>query len=101
MIRHIEDAKEFMLIDDEPDWVFTLRIPKTAESGEDNDLEMDTVLGVVNKSKNEVGFAFRIDMSYKGKSDQWTSNFMELSAFYSVEEFEEICKQHGIDVAYE
>lgn len=63
------------------------------------------LVGVVSTNKEfgavEYGFAFVIDMSYKGKADQYTETFTQLTPFMEVDEFEQLCKDNQINIVYE
>ena len=64
--------------------------------------EMNNIAGLIGKDKygnEDLGFVQLIDMSYKGKDDQWTSIFYH---YYGTEkEFEALCKEIGIGMIYE
>lgn len=92
--------EEFMLIDDDQDWVFTVRVPKQKKRVSNSRQKHDSVIGVVDAERGNIGFAMTIDMAYKGKPDQWTQNFIELSGFYDESEFAEICRSYNIPMAY-
>ena len=63
---------------------------------------MPNIIGVIEQVKNstepEMGFAYRIDMSYKGKDDQWTDFFFKW--FDDQKSFKKLCKDLGIDIVY-
>ena len=69
-----------------------------------SDDKYPNVIGTVQASREfgpvEYGFAFTIDMSYKGKPDQVTENFISLTPFMEVNEFEDLCREFGINIAY-
>ena len=44
---------------------------------EDHKVEMDNIIGVI--AGDEFGFAYQIDMAYKGKADQYTDFFYFVS----------------------
>jgi len=61
--------------------------------------EYPTLIGIiVNKDgcNEEYGLAYTIDMSYKGKPDQWTS----INFYFDgeKEEFKKLCKKLGIEI---
>ena len=60
----------------------------------------DNIIAVIEKNKNcnvpEMGFAYRIDMSYAGKDDQWTDFFFKY--FGEQEEFEKLCGELKLDI---
>lgn len=60
---------------------------------------MDTVVGVFY-SAADCGLAYRIDMDYKGKTDQWTGNFLEFE-YMPEEDFIATCKLLDIDYIIE
>jgi len=55
---------------------------------------MDNVVGVIDKAMSDYGFAFFIDRSYAGKTDDVSSIFYYYSG--SEEDFEKICKELNI-----
>lgn len=58
--------------------------------------EMDNLIGVIDKKDDwEIGFAYRIDRSYKGKDDDISSIFLHY--LEGEEEFKKLCKEIGID----
>jgi len=61
---------------------------------EEQEGEMDSVVGVIDERMSECGFAFTIDMSYKEKGDQFTSNFYEYQG--NQDEFVKLCKKLDI-----
>jgi len=87
---------------EEDNWVITLTLPtdKKRFNPYDEGFEdlMPTIIGVVDKDMFEWGFAWRIDMDYKGKGDQWTSNFLDCSSFMGEEEFIKLCNDNGIGI---
>jgi len=68
----------------------------------DTDLseKMDNVVGLIADNKNwdvlEMGFAYNIDMSYKGKDDQETDFFYKYHG--SQEDFIKLCEKLKIEV---
>jgi len=58
--------------------------------------EMDNVIGLIDEGLDDMGFCYRIDMSYKGKDDQWTDFFFKW--FGEKKEFIELCKRLKIDL---
>jgi len=59
--------------------------------------EMDNIIGLYEGEYNN-GLAYRIDMEYKGKDDQYSDYFFKLNG--SKEEFDKMIKELGIDVIY-
>ena len=60
-----------------------------------------TLTGLVNKDKygnEECGLAQTIDMDYKDKADQYTE--IKYHWWEEQKEFEEKCKELGIDIVY-
>lgn len=59
---------------------------------------MDNIIGLIihHEGYDECGFAYRIDMSYKGKDDQWTDFFYK--EFGDCDEFKELCEK--LKIAY-
>lgn len=87
------------------EFLFEVRLTKTSfrqnpymEKESDEGLlgTYPTVVGIVDEDMSDYGFARTIDMDYKDKPDQWTSNFLEVSAFLEQAEFEQLCKEHNI-----
>ncbi len=65
-------------------------------------VEMDNIAGWIGKDlygNKEMGFVQLIDMSYKGKDDQWTALFYHYHGYE--EEFEKLCKEIGIGMIHE
>ena len=65
--------------------------------------EMDSVVGLIGLDQygnDDMGFCKLIDMSYKGKDDQWTSLFYHHWEG-NAEEFEALCKKLGIGIIHE
>ncbi len=60
----------------------------------------NTVTGIIDEKTSEYGFAFTIDMSYKGKDDQFSDFFLEVSAFIEQDEFQNLCKQYQINLVF-
>jgi len=93
---------EFKLTEDGKMTDFTISIEKLLGGDEGKDKTYKSYVGTVSVSKEfgpvEYGFAFVIDMSYKGKPDQYTENFITLTPFIEYEDFKEICKQNNIDI---
>ncbi len=62
--------------------------------------KMPNIIGLIllnpKNNNTEMGFVSRIDMSYKGKNDQWTDFFYQW--FNDQESFEKLCKKLKIDV---
>jgi len=59
--------------------------------------KMDNIIGIYEDEYNN-GLAYRIDMDYKGKDDQYTDYFFKLNG--EKEEFNEMCKDLEIDAMY-
>lgn len=64
---------------------------------DDYSQEMDNIIGLYEGEYNN-GLAYRIDMEYKGKDDQYSDYFFKLNG--SKEEFDKMIKELGIDVIY-
>jgi len=47
----------------------------------------NTVTGIIDGKTSEYGLAFTIDMSYKGKDDQFSDFSLEVSTFIEQDEF--------------
>ena len=60
--------------------------------------EMDNIVAIIDKKMDECGLAFRIDMDFAGKPDQFTDYFFKY--WGDEKEFEKICKDIGIDLIY-
>lgn len=56
--------------------------------------DMPNIIGLYEKDFNN-WLAYRIDMSYKGKDDQCSDYFFKLN--WTLQEFEEMCKELKID----
>jgi hypothetical protein len=56
--------------------------------------EMDNIIGLYEDEYTN-GLCYRIDMDYKGKPDQWSDYFFKLDG--TEDEFNEMCKELGID----
>ena len=60
----------------------------------------DNIIAVITPDQRcsdpTCGFAYRIDMSYKGKADQHTSNFYDYSG--SKESFQKLCEKLQIEI---
>lgn len=54
----------------------------------------DNICGLITK-EDEMGFCYLIDMSYKGKGDQYSEYFYKY--FGLREDFENLCNELGID----
>ena len=69
---------------------------------DDSEWMGDNIIALIIQQKNcnwsEMGFAYRIDMSYKGKDDQWTDFFYKYNG--EQKEFEKLCKELKIDIVY-
>ena len=59
--------------------------------------KMSNIIALI-ESEHDMGFCYRIDMSYKGKDDQWTDYFYKWHG--EQKEFEELCKKLDIDIIY-
>ena len=60
-----------------------------------------TLTGMITKDESgndELGFCQTIDMSYKGKGDQYTD--IKYHFWRDKKEFEELCKDLGINIVY-
>ena len=57
---------------------------------------MPNIVAVI--SGRDMGFCYRIDMSYKRKDDQWTDFFFKW--FGEQDEFEKLCAGLGFDTVY-
>jgi hypothetical protein len=56
--------------------------------------EFNTLIGIIEKDasgNDECGFAYVIDMDYKGKSDQWTEVIIKW--YGEVEDFKKLCRE--------
>ena len=88
--------------------VLVIEIPLTKERHnpytDKNSEKMDNIAGMIVEHKtdgndwDEIGFAYTIDMAYKGKDDQYTDIFFEWLG--EKEEFEKICKRLKISIVY-
>ena len=81
-------------------WKFNFEIPITVKrnnpySEEDCGL-MNNIVGMIDE--NNFGFAKMIDMSYKGKADQYTDIFLDLSFFMEKSDFEKLCEKNKISI---
>jgi len=60
---------------------------------------MDNIIGLIKHTKTcntpDMGFCYRIDMSYKGKDDQWTDYFYQYFGV-SVKSFKKLCDKLNI-----
>lgn len=85
------------------DIVFTLRIPlkahRTNPYNEEENSEMDNIVGVVNDKMSEYTFNYWIDMAYKGKEDQISIPFYIFQG--DKEEFIKVCKELGVAIVTE
>ena len=61
---------------------------------EDYEEEMNNIIGLIKKDFEKCGFAYKIDMSYKGKSDQWTDYFYLYNG--GIDDFKKLCKKLSI-----
>jgi len=68
----------------------------TCNPYDDRKFIIDNIIGVIDG--NDYGFAYVIDMSYKGKSDQYTEIFYIWSG--SQEDFEIFCHNNHIGIIY-
>lgn len=70
---------------------------KGIDSYSDDEFIRDNIIGIIEPKgwETECGFAYRIDMSYKGKADQWTECFYKY--FGDVKSFKKLCKKLGIE----
>lgn len=88
--RYMIYIKENKLIIEEPLEVENFDIWTGESEG-----KRDNIVGVI-EGPNEMGFCFRIDMSYKGKGDQWTDFFYKFHG--ENDEFERLCDELGISL---
>lgn len=94
--------KTLNLKKEEKNWVITLSFPQ--EENRYNPYEdgptgkMDSIIGLIDDDMSQWGLSWRIDMDYKGKGDQWTSNFLDCSSFMEEEEFIKLCINNGIGI---
>jgi len=69
---------------------------------DDSEWMGDNIIALIMEHKNcnvpEMGFAYRINMEYKGKCDQWTNFFFKY--FGEQKNFEKLCEKLKIDIAY-
>lgn len=80
-----------------------IEVPLTQERNDlynDTKWEGENIIGIIEPLSNcnvpDIGFAYRIDMSYKGKGDQWTDIFYK---WHDTEEsFISFCNDHSIEV---
>lgn len=79
-----------------------LMIPKWIERYNpyqpDLELKMPSVVAIVDKKHDDYGLAWRIDMSYAGKADQFSDIFWRPAM--PLKEFEAKCKELHIDIMY-
>ena len=60
---------------------------------------MHNITGLLDQRTGEFGFAQMIDMSYKGKEDQYTDFFFRADHFLDeLEDFEKICREYGLNL---
>jgi len=60
------------------------------------------ICGIINHEKEEFGFAYTIDMDYKGKSDQWTKTFVDMDMFgIESTDFIRLCEEWSIPYVIE
>ena len=57
---------------------------------------MDSLMGLIEDDK--FGFCYRINMSYKGKDDQWTDFILRCDMDMERESFIGLCDRLGIQV---
>jgi len=61
--------------------------------------EGENIIGIIEPRANcdfpQIGFAYRIDMSYKGKADQWTEIFYNWDG--DEEDFKKFCEDNNIE----
>lgn len=91
---------KFNLEKSNSEWKLSFEIPITVKRNnpyaeEDCGL-MDNIIGLIDKDK--FGLAKTIDMSYKGKADQYTDFFLDLSFFMDEKEFEQLCEKNKISI---
>lgn len=66
---------------------------------DDDEWEDENIIAVIEEQENsglEMGFCYRIDMSYKGKSDQWTDFFYKFHG--DEDEFVKLCRSIKMDI---
>ena len=85
-------------------WEILLTIPVTQKENncyvEDIDLsDVNNICGIIDD--NNFGFCKVINMAYCGKSDQYTSTFLDCGMFMDKkEDFEKLCEKIGMDIVY-
>lgn len=72
-------------------------LQKRSNPYDDSEWDGENIIAVI-ENENDMGFCYRIDMSYKDKGDQWSDYFFKWSN--GKEEFEKLCKKLGIDIVY-
>lgn len=86
---------------EENDLVIRIPLKQERHSPYDDDTwKGDNIIAIIEPQSNcnfpKMGFCYRIDMSYKGKPDQWTDFFY--SFFGEEKEFIELCKELNIEI---
>lgn len=93
-------------VDPEKDeYVITLRfkcnVNRYDYDGEPSNNTYSQITGVINQGDGSFGFAHTIDMEYKGKPDQYTSNIVSLEQIIDEEDFIKTCEDWSIPVVIE
>ena len=70
---------------------------KRSNPYDDREWEGENVIAII-ENDDDTGFCYRIDMSYKGKPDQWSDYFFKWMGDKAG--FEKLCKELKIDVVY-
>jgi len=87
------------------EYVVTLRFKcnknRVALDGESLPETYSEITGVVDTDSGEFGFAYTIDMDYKGKPDQYTKNFISMSYFMDEQDFIIMCEDWSIPLVIE
>lgn len=96
--------KNFKLTKEDGNWKMELTVPVVARRynpyDEEPGDEYNNIAGLIDHRMSEYGFCHVIDMSYKDKGDQFSSNFIDLSPFMEQEQFEALCNENGIDIIH-
>jgi len=83
-----------------PKLIIEIPLTQKRSSPFDEDLEWEgeNIIGIIEPRGYDprYGFAYRIDMSYKDKADQWTDLFYEWHD--SIEDFKEFCEKNKIEI---
>lgn len=62
------------------------------------------IIGIVNQETDEFGFAYTIDMDYKGKEDQYTAKFIDIGMVdmsKDAKDFIKLCEEWSIPYVLE